>query len=61
MCPKQGMEPCQKIYKLKENDKATFYSPEEEMVLPSASTKEREEREFVVGSEASRHVVSKRD
>ena len=40
------------IYKLKEKDKATFYSPAEEWVLPAASTKEPEEREFVVDSGA---------
>ena len=34
------------MYKLKEEDKATFYSPAEEWVLPAASTKELEEREF---------------
>ena len=49
------------IYKLKENDKATFYSPAEEWALPAASTKEAEEREFVVDSGASMHMVSKRD
>ena len=32
-------------YKLKENDKATFFSPAEDWVLPAASTKEQEERE----------------
>ena len=32
------------IYKLKEKDKATFYSPSEEWVLLAASTKEPEER-----------------
>ena len=48
------------IYKLKENDKAAFYSPAEEWVLPAASTKELEEREFVVDSGASMHMVSKR-
>ena len=49
------------IYKLKENEKATFYSPAEEWVLPAASTKEPEERKFVVDSRASMHMVSKRD
>ena len=49
------------MYKLKENDKATFYSPVEEWVLPTASTKELEEREFVVDSGAGMHMVSKRD
>ena len=49
------------IHKLKEKDKAAFYFPAVEWVLPAASTKEPEEREFVVDSEASMHVVSKRD
>ena len=49
------------IYELKEKDKATFYFPAEEWVLPAASTKEPEEREFVVDSGASMHVVSKKD
>ena len=35
------------MYKLKEKDEATFYFPAEEWVLPAASTKEPEEREFV--------------
>ena len=55
------MEPCQNMYMLKENDKATFYSPVEEWVLPAAKTKELEEREFVVDSGASMYMVSKRD
>ena len=49
------------IYKLKEKDKATFYSPAEEWVLPAASTKEPGEREFVVDSGAGMHMVSKKD
>ena len=49
------------IYKLKENDKIAFYSLAEEWVLPAASTKGSEEREFVVDSGASMHMVSKRD
>ena len=44
------------IHKLKEKDQAAFYSPTEELVLPAASTKEPDEREFVVDS-----GVSKRD
>ena len=39
------------IHKLKENDQVTFYSH------PTASTKEPEEREFVVDSRASTHMV----
>ena len=38
------------IYKLKEKDKATVYLPSEEWVMPAASTKEAEEREFMVDS-----------
>ena len=49
------------IYKLKEKDQATFYSPAEEWVLLAASTKEPEEREFAVDSGAGMHMVSKRD
>ena len=49
------------IYKLKEKDEATFYSPAGEWVLPAASTKEPEEREFVVDSWASMHMVSEKD
>ena len=40
------------IFKFKEKDKAAFYFPAEEWVLPAASTKEPEEREFVVDSGA---------
>ena len=49
------------MFNLKEKDKATFYSPAEERVLPAASTIEPKEREFVVDSGASMHMVSKRD
>ena len=38
------------INKLKEKDKTTFHSTAEEWGLPAASTKELEEREFVVDS-----------
>ena len=49
------------IYKLKEKDKTAFCSPSEEWVLPVTSTKEPEEREFVVDSGAGMHMVSKKD
>ena len=55
------MEPCQKQKKLKEKDKTTFHSTAEEWVLPAASTKEQEEREFAVDSRAGIHRVSKKD
>ena len=44
---KQGMENCQKhIQAQRKKDKATFYSPAEEWVLPAASTKELEGKRF---------------
>ena len=49
------------MYKFKEKDKATFYSLGEEWSLPAASTIKPEEREFVVESGASMHMVNKKD
>ena len=49
------------INKLKEKDKATFYSPSEEWVLPVTSKKDPEEREFVVDSGAGMHQVSRKE
>ena len=45
------------MYKLKEKDKAAFYFPAEEWLLTAASTKEPEDRKFVVDSGASVHMV----
>ena len=41
-------------YKVKANNTAAFFSPAEEWILPAGSTKEPEEREFVVDSGAYR-------
>ena len=49
------------IYKLKNADKGTFYSPIEAMVMPAPTSKSPEEREFVVDSETSMHMTSKKD
>ena len=49
------------IYRLKEKEKATFYTPSAEWVLRAASTKGPEEREFVEDSGASMHMVSRKD
>ena len=49
------------MFKLKVNDKATFFSPAEKWVLPSVSAREPEEREFAVDSGTSMHVVSEKD
>ena len=48
------------VLKLKEHERATFFSPSEKRCLP-ASTLKPEEREFVVDSGASMHMISKKD
>ena len=49
------------IFKLQETDKATFSSPTKEWSLPAPSAIKPEEREFVVDSGASMHVLSRKD
>ena len=48
------------MLKLKEHERATFFSPSENRCLPT-STLKLEEREFVVDSGASMHMISKKD
>ena len=48
------------VLKLKEHQRAAFFSPSENRCLP-ASTLQPEEREFVVDSGASMHMISKKD
>ena len=48
------------VLKLKEQERATFFSPSKNRCLP-ASTLKPEEREFVVDSGASMHMISKKD
>ena len=50
----------QNVFKLKEHERATFFSSPENRCLP-ASTLKPEEREFVVDSGASMHMISKKD
>ena len=47
------------VLKLKEHERAAFFSPSENRCLP-ASTLKCEEREFVVDSGASMHMISKK-
>ena len=47
------------VLKLKEHERVTFFSPSENRCLPS-STLKPEEREFVVDSGASMHMISKK-
>ena len=48
------------VLKLKERDRATFFSPSENRCLPASSLKPQE-REVVVDSGASMHMISKKD
>ena len=48
------------VLKLKEKNKATFFSPSDNRCLPASNLKP-EEREFVVDSGASVHMISKKD
>ena len=47
------------VFKLKEHERAAFFSSPENRCLP-ASTLKPEEREFVVDSGASMHMISKK-
>ena len=49
------------ILKLKEKDKAAFFSPSENWCLLAPSTLKPEKRELVVDSGASMHMISKKD
>ena len=48
------------VLNLKEHERATFFSPSENRCLPASNLK-LEEREFVVNSGASMHMISKKD
>ena len=48
------------VLKLKEHERATFFSPSENGCMPASNLKP-EEREFVVDSGASMHMISKKD
>ena len=48
------------VFKVKEHERATFFSPSENRCLPASNLKP-EEREFVVDSKESVHMISKKD
>ena len=50
-----------RVFKLKEQQRAAFFSPSENRCLPAPSTLKPEEREFVVDSRASMHMISKKN
>ena len=56
-----GMGFAEHIYKLRNADKATFYSSNEAKVMPAPTSTSPEEREFVVDSGATVHMMSKKD
>ena len=56
----QNLRIVHNVFKLKEHQRATFFSSPENRCLPS-STLKPEEREFVVDSGASMHMISKKD
>ena len=58
-CPRSSVEAGQKCVKLKEPQRAAFFSTLENRCLP-ASILKLEEREFVVDSGASMHMISRR-
>ena len=45
----------------KNTDKATFHSPIEARAMPAPTSKNPEEREFVVDSRATKHMLSKKE
>ena len=49
------------VYKLKSADDATYYFPIEVGATPAPTSKVPEERELVIDSGASMHIVNKRD
>ena len=49
------------MLKLKEQERAAFFSPSENWCLLAPSNLKPEEREFVVDSGASMHMISKKD
>ena len=56
-----GWRLAKNVSKLKETDKATFFSPTNEWCLSTPSTIKQEEGETVVDSGASMHMLSRRD
>ena len=49
------------FHKLKNSDKATFYTHIEGKAMPTPASKRPEDREFVVDSGASMHMMSKKE
>ena len=61
MCPKQGLESCQKYIQDQRDRQSNIPLARGRVGTPGCVEKEPEEREFVVDFGASMHMVSKRD
>ena len=59
-CARKAAWVWQNIYKLKNSEKATFYTAIESRVMPAPTSKRPEERNFAVDSGASMHTMSKK-
>ena len=57
---KQRCRLAKNVLKLKEQERAAFFSPSDNRCLPAPSTLKPEEKEFVVDSGASMHMISKK-
>ena len=55
------METCQEYLSAQRNGQTTFFSPTNEWCLPAPSVIKPEEREFVIDSGASMHMLSRKD
>ena len=58
---RDAWEMTKNVHKLKEKDKATFFSPSEVCSLPASSSTKPKERSFVVDSGASMHMLRNKD
>ena len=58
--PEAAWNLAKRVLNLEEQERATFFSPSENRCLPASNLKP-EEREFVVDSGASMHMISKMD
>ena len=61
MRPQSSVGFGENIYKLKNSDKTTFCTPIEAKVMLAPTSTRPEEREFVVDSGASMHMMSKKE
>ena len=61
MRPQRGMGLTKNVYNIKNTDKATLHSPIDAKAMPAPTSKTPEEREFVVDSRASMHVLSEKE